>query len=241
MRISGPAPVDAEGDRVEARVQDVAVRRRRSASRRIAGRGSGTRRRRASPAGCSSESPWLKTEYIGISRKNWRSAGRQPDSGLTPRSRVELALVACLGLEAVALVAPLDLPELRGEELHPLGRDRLAPEDRDQDDPDEERHAGRSRWRCCRSALSRTTRRMKNAWKIGVNSQASRLNGSVGDAGSSGMAARRRRRRRAGAPLAPGEPAGAGAGHGDEQRDRDEEERADPGSPGARECHSFLS
>src|SRR4029079_982175 len=31
--------------------------------------------------------PWLKTEYIGISRNTWSRAGRQPDTGVTPRSR----------------------------------------------------------------------------------------------------------------------------------------------------------
>jgi hypothetical protein len=31
--------------------------------------------------------PELKTEYIGMSRKIWRIAGRQPESGLMPRSR----------------------------------------------------------------------------------------------------------------------------------------------------------
>ena len=30
--------------------------------------------------------PWLKTEYIGMSRKIWRIAGRQPEAGLMPRS-----------------------------------------------------------------------------------------------------------------------------------------------------------
>ena len=31
-------------------------------------------------------SPWLNTEYIGISRTSWRMSGRQPEAGLTPRS-----------------------------------------------------------------------------------------------------------------------------------------------------------
>jgi hypothetical protein len=59
-------------------------------------------------------------------------------------------------------------------------------------------------------SLSRTTRRTKKAWKIGVNSQARKLNGSVGWTGVSGIAAGGVGV--TGAPLAPGDPPAGGAG-----------------------------
>src|SRR5882672_389988 len=58
--------------------------------------------------------------------------------------------------------------------------------------------------------LSRTTRRMKKAWKIGVKIQARKLNGSVGWTGVSGIAAGGVGVA-AGPPLAPGDPPGAPA------------------------------
>src|SRR6476659_6171723 len=57
-------------------------------------------------------------------------------------------------------------------------------------------------------SLSRTTRRMKKAWKIGVKIQARKLNGSVGWTGVSGIAAGGVGVA-AGPPLAPGDPPGA--------------------------------
>ena len=72
------------------------------------------------------------TEYMMNSSGSWRRSGRQPASGLMPRSLNEL-LLGQPGLHRVALEALLDLLELRLEELHPALRDELLAVERDQD------------------------------------------------------------------------------------------------------------
>ena len=121
--------------------------------------------------------PSRTTWYIGRISRIWSSAGRQP-AWLTPRSLYSAA-VACWALSrsplkrrwislisgAIACIRRIETIWRRMSGTRAVSDDQRREDDRDADVADE----------ACGSRRSR----IRNSWKIGLNSQARRLTGSA--------------------------------------------------------------
>ena len=118
------------------------------------------------------------------------------------RERVDAALAVELALRRAAASATSPLYRFwssfssGAEHLHPLRRDRLAPEERDQHEPDQTSVSSTIAIAMLPVSWSKKTRMMKKAWKIGVNSHATKPERVVGDRRRERDRGRRQRRRR---------------------------------------------
>ena len=162
------------------------------------------------------------------------------------RQRVDAALaiellLGLLDLDPVALVAPLDLLDFRSQHLGPPRRHGLATEDRDEDDPDDQRHQDDGDGDVARRLVEHDEQDEEDLEerREDPGQQVERV---VRMGWSERYRGRRRRGDRCRTARARRSARLAGRARGDHEHDqRYEDERADPGSPGARKSHWVLS